>query len=64
MRKVVQITNEQGQPVSGHVFEAPNEESLAASMSDLPEGRWHEVPDEADLIIQAPPPEMDSAKTP
>ena len=57
MKKVIQITNEQGQPVAGHVFEAPDEESLAASMADLPPGRWYEVATEEDLVIPAPPDE-------
>lgn len=57
MKKVIQITDEQGQPVAGHVFEAPDPESLAASMADLPEGRWHEVASEEDLVVPIPPPE-------
>ncbi len=51
MKKVIQITDEQGQPVSGHVFEAPDEETLVASMEGLPPGRWHEVASEDDLVV-------------
>lgn len=55
MRKVIQITDEAGNPVSGHVFEAPDAETLAASMAGLPEGCWFEVPSEADLVVQPAP---------
>lgn len=51
MRKVVQITDETGAPISGHVFEAPDPESLAASMAGLPPGCWFEVASEADLVV-------------
>lgn len=57
MRKVIQITDEAGNPVSGHVFEAPDAETLAASMAVLPEGCWFEVPSEADLVVAEVPPE-------
>ena len=55
MKKVIQILDEAGQPVAGHVFEAPDPESLAASMATLPAGQWREVPSEADLVIPDPP---------
>lgn len=55
MRKVIQITTPEGEPLAGHIFEAPDEASLLASMVDLSEGCWHEVASEADLII--PPPQ-------
>lgn len=58
MRKVIQITTPEGEPLAGHIFEAPDEASLTASMVDLPEGCWHEVESEAALIIP-PPPKMD-----
>lgn len=54
MRKVIQITDETGAPVSGHVFEAPDEEALAVSMEGLPEGRWYEVASEEDLVVSDP----------
>ena len=54
MRKIIQILDETGAPVAGHVFEAPDEGSLEASMVDLPAGRWHEVPSEEDLVILSP----------
>ena len=41
--------------MAGHVFEAPDPESLAASMATLPAGQWREVPSEADLVIPEPP---------
>jgi len=55
MRKAIQITDEKGVPIAGHIFEAPDEASLLASMVDLPEGCWHEVKSEADLVIPIPP---------
>lgn len=55
MRKVIQITDEAGNPVSGHVFEAPDAESLAVSMAGLPEGCWFEVASEGDLVVPDPP---------
>lgn len=56
MRKVVQLYDENGQPAGGHVFEAPDEASLAASMADLPAGRWVEVGSEEDLVVPIPNP--------
>lgn len=55
MRKIIQITDIAGLPVAGHIFEAPDAESLAASMADLPEGCWHEVEAEDQLVIPPPP---------
>lgn len=58
MRKIIQITDAKGAPIAGHIFEAPDEASLAASMATLPAGCWHEVPSEADLVIPPPPPSL------
>jgi len=51
MRKVIQITDEAGNPVSGHIFEAPDETTLLESMKGLPTGCWHEVASEAELVV-------------
>lgn len=55
MKKVVQIFDGLGNPAGGHVFEAPDEASLAASMAGLPEGRWHEVGSEEEIVTPDSP---------
>ncbi|WP_257306311.1 hypothetical protein [Geothrix campi] len=55
MRKIIQITDPQGKPVSGHIFEAPDAASLEVSMAGLPEGCWYEVEAEDQLVISPPP---------
>jgi hypothetical protein len=54
-QKIIQITDDTGAPIAGHVFEAPDEASLDAAMADLPAGCWHEVATLDDLVIPPPP---------
>jgi hypothetical protein len=54
IKKIVQLTDAEGNPTGGRVFIAPDAESLAASMTDLTPGQWFEVQSEAELVVPGP----------